>query len=120
MRSRKRSWPGYKRSSVYIKRSVAAGCRSRWKSPMHGELPKQIWAKTHGRSRRNLAIALVMVAVGAALYYVFTGTPQQQRRSSFGVESGPVPVLASTAVKADVPVYLEAVGTVKAYNTVTA
>ena len=86
---------------------------------MHGELPKQIWAKTHGRRRRNLAIVLVMVAVGAALYYVFTGTPQQQRRSSFGAESGPVPVLASTAVTADVPVYLEAVGTVKAYNTVT-
>ena len=24
---------------------------------MHGELPKQIWAKTKGRTRRNLAIA---------------------------------------------------------------
>jgi len=86
---------------------------------MHGELPKQIWAKTKGRTRRNVAILVILIAVGAALYYVFTGTPQPQRRSPFGAEGGPVPVLAATAAKADVPVYLDAVGTIKALNTVT-
>ena len=86
---------------------------------MHGELPKQIWAKTKTRTRRNLAIVLILVAVAAALVYVFTKSPPQQNRSRFGAEGGPVPVLAAAALKADVPVYLDAVGTIKALNTVT-
>jgi len=86
---------------------------------MHGELPKQIWAKTKGRTRRNLAIVLIVVAVAAALIYVFAKSPPQQNRSRFGAEGGPVPVLAAPAAKADVPVYLDAVGTIKALNTVT-
>ncbi len=86
---------------------------------MHGELPKQIWAKTKGRTRRNLAIVLIVVAVAAALVYVFAKSPPQQNRSRFGAEGGPVPVLAAPAAKADVPVYLDAVGTIKALNTVT-
>jgi multidrug efflux system membrane fusion protein len=86
---------------------------------MHGELPKQIWAKTKGRTRRNLAIGVIVIVAAAALIYVFTGSPPQQRRSPFGAEGGPVPVLAAAAAKADVPVYLDAVGTIKALNTVT-
>ena len=86
---------------------------------MHGELPKQIWAKTNGRTRRNLAIVLIVIAVAAALVYVFAKSPPQQNRSRFGAEGGPVPVLAAPAAKADVPVYLDAVGTIKALNTVT-
>jgi multidrug efflux system membrane fusion protein len=86
---------------------------------MHGELPKQIWAKTKGRTRRNLAIVLIVVAVAAALVYVFAKAPPQQNRGRFGAEGGPVPVLAAAAAKADVPVYLDAVGTIKALNTVT-
>ena len=86
---------------------------------MHGELPKQIWAKTKGRTRRNLAIVLIVVSVAAALVYVFSKSPPQQNRSPFGAEGGPVPVLAAAAAKADVPVYLDAVGTIKALNTVT-
>jgi membrane fusion protein, multidrug efflux system len=86
---------------------------------MHGELPKKLLAKTGSRSRRNLAIGLVIVVIAAALIYIFTGSPpQQQRRSRFAAD-GPVPVLVAAVVKADVPVYLDAVGTVKALNTVT-
>jgi len=33
---------------------------------MHGDLPQQIWAKTKGRTRRNLAIGLIVIVVGAA------------------------------------------------------
>ncbi|HEY1472556.1 MAG TPA: efflux RND transporter periplasmic adaptor subunit [Pseudolabrys sp.] len=86
---------------------------------MHGELPKQIAAmsKTHGR--RNLAILLIVIAAAAALVYVFTKSAPQQSRSRFGAEGGPVPVLVAAATKADVPVYLDAVGTIKALNTVT-
>lgn len=86
---------------------------------MHGELPKQIWARAKARTRRNLAIALIVAVAAAALVYVFTKSPQQFNRSRFGGEGGPVPVLAAAAVKADVPVYLDAVGTIKALNTVT-
>src|SRR5450631_4218171 len=86
---------------------------------MHGELPKQIWAKTKGRTRRNLAIVLIVVAVAAALIYVFSKSPPQQNRGRFGAEGGTVPVLVAPAAKADVPVYLDAVGTIKALNTVT-
>jgi len=86
---------------------------------MHGKAPKHLLAKAKGHTRRNLAIALVLFAVAASLYYVFSGKPAPQRRSPFGAEGGPVPVLAATAAMADVPVYLDAVGTIKALNTVT-
>jgi multidrug efflux system membrane fusion protein len=88
---------------------------------MHGELPKPLAAKSGSRGRRNLAIGLVVIAIAAALIYVFTASPpQQQRRAGgrFAVE-GPVPVLVAAAARADVPVYLDAVGTIKALNTVT-
>ena len=88
---------------------------------MHGEAPKQALARAKGgRLRRNLAFLLILAAVGGALYYVYhTGAPRPQRTGRFGGENGPVPVLAATAAKADVPVYLDAVGTIKALNTVT-
>ena len=85
---------------------------------MHGELPKQLWAKTSTRNRRVTIVLLVVVLAGA-LIYVFTGSPPQRSRNRFGAENGPVPVLITAAAKADVPVYLDAVGTIKALNTVT-
>jgi multidrug efflux system membrane fusion protein len=89
---------------------------------MHGELPKQALAPTQPVTRgkrRVFVIGLIVVAVAAAAVYYFTGsTETQQRRSRFGGEGGPVPVLVAPAAKADVPVYLDAVGTTKALNTV--
>src|SRR5690348_7811986 len=86
---------------------------------MHGEIPQQLLAKARGSSRRTVATAVILIAVLAALYYVFAGPAAQQRRTNrFGTE-GPVPVLAATVARADVPVYLDAVGTIKALNTVT-
>ena len=86
---------------------------------MHGEIPKQLLAKARGSSRRAIATAVILIGVLAALYYVFGGPAAQQRRGNrFGTE-GPVPVLAATVARADVPVYLDAVGTIKALNTVT-
>src|SRR5579864_8496122 len=86
---------------------------------MHGEAPKQLWAKTKGRTRRNLAVVIIVLVIVASLIYVFTGSPAPQNRSRFGAEGGPVPVLVTAATKSDVPVYLDAVGTIKALNTVT-
>jgi multidrug efflux system membrane fusion protein len=87
---------------------------------MHGEVPKYLAKKTRSRTSRNIAILVVFVGVAAALYYVFSGSaPHQQRRSRFAADGGPVPVLVAPTNFADVPVYLFAVGTVKALNTVT-
>jgi multidrug efflux system membrane fusion protein len=93
---------------------------------MHGEVPKRelqelppVKAKPPRRGRRLLALLLVLIAVAGALYYVFSRPPAPQRTGRFGNTSGPVPVLAAQAQRADVPVYLNAVGTVKALNTVT-
>jgi multidrug efflux system membrane fusion protein len=86
---------------------------------MHGEAPKQLLlaAKTH--RGRTIVVGLIIVAVAGALIYHFSGTPTPVRRSRFAADSGPVPVLAAAAKTADVPVYLDAVGTIKALNTVT-
>jgi membrane fusion protein, multidrug efflux system len=85
---------------------------------MHGELRKKLRAKA-AKSSRGAIFAVVLVTTAVALYYIFFGSvTQQQRRNRFAAE-GPVPVLASSASYADVPVYLDAVGTVRALNTVT-
>jgi len=85
---------------------------------MHGELPKQL-TKAAGRKRRILASGLVLIAVAAALIYVFAApTPQPRRFNRFAAQR-PVPVLAAQAARADVPVYLDAVGTTRPLNTVT-
>jgi len=91
---------------------------------MHGELPKtHAEAKPRSRFRRGLTILVVLGAVAAALGYVFFGMQAQQQRTggrgARSAASGPVPVLATAAVSSDVPVYLNAVGTTKALNTVT-
>ncbi len=90
---------------------------------MHGELPTVVKDKDkappRGRLRRYVIFALMLGIIGGALYYAFSGgAPKQQRRSRFAAE-GPVPVLVAPAAKADVPVYLDAVGTTRALNTVT-
>jgi multidrug efflux system membrane fusion protein len=86
---------------------------------MHGEVPKQLLAKARGSTRRTLAVAFILVAILGALYYVFGGPGAQQRRTGRFAAEGPIPVLANTVARADVPVFLDAVGTIKALNTVT-
>ena len=86
---------------------------------MHGEIPKQLLAKARGSTRRTLAVTFILLAILGALYYVFGGPAAQQRRAGRFAAEGPVPVLATTVTRADVPVYLDAVGTIKALNTVT-
>jgi len=86
---------------------------------MHGEVPKKHRTKSGRRTWRSLAVALVLVAAAAALVYYISNKPGEQRRGRFAGDSGPVPVLAASARYADVPVYLDAVGTVRALNTVT-
>ena len=45
---------------------------------MHGEFSKQILAKARRGTRRTLAIGIVLIALAAVFYYVFsTSAPQQ-------------------------------------------
>lgn len=74
------------------------------------------------RKRRLVAIVLGAVVILGAFAVLMAPAPQQQDRRARrggGVGEGPVPVLAVPAKVADVPVYLEGVGTAKALNTVT-
>jgi multidrug efflux system membrane fusion protein len=68
-----------------------------------------------------LVVVLVVVA-GAVAVAVMPRSQQQQAQRQGGRGAGgdrAVPVLAATARLADVPVYLDGVGTTKALNTVT-
>jgi multidrug efflux system membrane fusion protein len=76
-------------------------------------------------TRRGRLVALLLGAVvifGAAAVVMWPSQQQQQeRRGRRGGSAGAdaVPVLAAAAKRADVPVYLEGVGTARALNTVT-
>jgi multidrug efflux system membrane fusion protein len=77
-----------------------------------------------GRSWRSrlFSILIGLVVIGAVVLWVEgPWQPQQHRQGGgrFRGGDGPVPVLAKTAALADVPVYLDGVGTTKALNTVT-
>jgi multidrug efflux system membrane fusion protein len=82
------------------------------------------------RALRRIAILACLVAIGGAAYWYFgPGQPSQQSqqqkgnrpagfRRGGGNPNDTVPVLAIAARLADVPVYLDGVGTAKALNTV--
>ncbi len=92
---------------------------------MHGKLPKEELTEkktTSRRGRKALVWLIVLGAVGAALYFVYAPSQQQQQtqgRFRRGASAGPVPVLVAPVKRADVPVYLDTVGTAQALNTVT-
>lgn len=73
--------------------------------------------------RRSIATAIVaLVLVGVAVAVWWQPARQQQQQGRFGrggSDDGPVPVIAALTKRADVPVYLDGVGTIKALNTVT-
>src|SRR5262245_3142211 len=71
--------------------------------------------------RRSIATAVVALAVigGALAFWWQPGRTQAPRGGRGFGDDGPVPVIAAAVRKADVPVYLDGVGTIKALNTVT-
>jgi len=62
--------------------------------------------------------AAVVLAVGAYVLYGEQQKEQKQRRAR-AFQDQPAPVLVASAKTADVPIYLDAVGNIKALNTVT-
>ena len=80
------------------------------------------------RPKRRIIFWIVLVALVAAGGWWFVarrgsaasgpgGAPGRQSRGAFG--TGPVPVVAGDVKKQDVPVWLDGIGTVQAFNTVT-
>jgi membrane fusion protein, multidrug efflux system len=70
--------------------------------------------------RRFLTILFVGVLAAGAVWAIIGKSAPPQSRAGGQIESdGPVPVLAAEAGVADVPVYLDGVGTVRALNMVT-
>jgi multidrug efflux system membrane fusion protein len=76
------------------------------------------------RILRPIVTILVVGAIAGGVYYTIQGAPSGEdstahHRGRHGRSGGPVAVLAKDAAHADVPVYLEGVGSVKALNTAT-
>jgi multidrug efflux system membrane fusion protein len=70
-------------------------------------------------NRRIVIIAIIAVAVIGVIYTLVSQVQQTRQRARNAQGDGPVPVVAAAAKLADVPVYLDGVGTTKALNTVT-
>jgi membrane fusion protein, multidrug efflux system len=71
------------------------------------------------RIRKFLVLVVVLAVFAAVAIAVMGHGDQRQRKSSpWGASDAPVPVLVSDARVADVPVYLDGVGTVRALNMV--
>jgi membrane fusion protein, multidrug efflux system len=81
----------------------------------------------HGMStsRRYAIYGLIAVILAGAVYAVIQRQAERQRGPGAGfgrfrtAQDQPVPTLAAAAKRADVPVYLDGVGTTRALNTVT-
>ena len=67
--------------------------------------------------RRFVSIAIVLIVLGGLGYITWTAFKPQTRSNI--PRDLPVPVLAANPHLADVPVYVEGVGTIRALNTVT-
>jgi multidrug efflux system membrane fusion protein len=75
---------------------------------------------TRSRSRRWLMLGLCLLAVagiGYAIWFWPAGSNSQTARDRNANQ--PIPVVVSAAEQKDVPIYLDGLGTVQAYNTVT-
>ncbi len=71
--------------------------------------------------RRLVIIGLLAAVVGAALWGVRSvpSAPEAGGGHKAAGEARPVPVVAATVQRRDVPIYLDGLGTVQAYNSVT-
>ena len=77
---------------------------------------------------RLVLVLAILAAAGAAGWYYLHPAPSGQQQAQAGrgrrprpgtTDGAPLPVLATAATTADIPVYLDALGTVQAFNTVT-
>lgn len=69
-----------------------------------------------GRAVSAVLAALLLAVIGAAIWLWPAHQPLPR---AGGPGTAPIPVLAATASRQDVPIYLDGLGTVQAFNTVT-
>jgi multidrug efflux system membrane fusion protein len=69
--------------------------------------------------RRHIVISIVVVGIIGVVITVISQVMQSRQRARNVQGDGPVPIIAAAAKIADIPVYLDGVGTTKALNTVT-
>src|SRR5258705_13149903 len=124
MRYGRRNWRGCLRSSASIRRWGAAGSRG-WKGRSMLFKPElNETAKAAGKSvvrsvlRRMVSISITLVILGGLGYIGWIAMQQKQADNRNARPGLPVPVLAATPRVQDVPVYLDAVGAVRALNNV--
>src|ERR1700688_4491043 len=70
-------------------------------------------------ARVLIILASLAIAAGGLLWWLGPGRAALESGQSQASDPPAIPVVAGMAVKADVPVYLEGLGTVQAYNSVT-
>ena len=82
--------------------------------------PVTVETKPRGRRARLISSALsalLLGAIGAAIWLWPASKPGGNGSARFVV--GPIPILVAPVERRDVPIWLDALGTVQAYNTVT-
>ncbi len=72
---------------------------------------------TLGRAVMVLLCLLLLGGIVYAVWFWHPAAPSQPARS--GIRNAPVPVLVAPSETRDVPIYLDGLGTVQAFNTVT-
>ena len=80
--------------------------------------PVELLTRTRSRRWLMLGLCLLVVAgIGYAIWFWPAGSTSQTARDRNANQ--PIPVVVSAAEQKDVPIYLDGLGTVQAYNTVT-
>src|SRR3990170_1402388 len=124
MHYRRRNSRGSWRSSACTRRWGAVGSRG-WRGRSMLFKPDLDTAKAADKSvarragRRMVSISITLLILGGLGYIGWTALQQKQTTGRTLPRDLPVPVLAATPRIQDVPVYLDAVGSVRALNTVT-
>ena len=72
-----------------------------------------------GRRRLIVIGGVVIAAVAVFALWPSGQTPKPPGRPGGGPDGRPVPVVTAAVGRKDVPIYLDALGTVQAYNNVT-
>ncbi|HUB48597.1 MAG TPA: efflux RND transporter periplasmic adaptor subunit [Acetobacteraceae bacterium] len=80
--------------------------------------PAEVAVRAPSRPWLMIALCLLLVAAiaGAVWFWPWTGTNTAKKDSMAGQ---PIPVVAATAERRDVPIFLDGLGTVQAFYTVT-
>ena len=65
-----------------------------------------------------ILLAAALIGAAGAIWYTHRPADTAAGRHGAGMPDDPIPVLATTAAATDVPIYLDALGTVQAFNAV--